>query len=145
MIQSSVAIPHSIMSRASRVFTDIFNGLSGTELLLSDLVMVYNSITVPDIVFQGLRILSGLSAVKAAMLAIAGSGACHRRQRCFGFRRETARLRSTLNAKNQIILIIASGLVTIFPSFDQLKFYDFRSSHPRQSTARTGPRKLLNS
>jgi hypothetical protein len=120
MIQSSVAISNSILCRAGRVLTDIFNGLYGTQLLLRNARMVYNTITIPK---RGVPRTSNSPGPVISQ----SSDACRGKSRYFSVLRETVELRSTSNAKNQIILMIASGLVTIFPGFEQLKFYVVRS------------------
>jgi hypothetical protein len=108
MIQSSVPIRDSILSRARGVFTDIFYGLEGKYVLFRNLLGSYNTITVPEKDVPKTSNYLGLVDFRC-------SDACRLGEWCFSFLRETVGLKLTLNAKNQIMLIITSGLVTIFP------------------------------
>jgi hypothetical protein len=120
MNQSSVSIQHFALFQARDVFTDIFNGLCGEHLSFSDLLRISHTTTV-------LEIGVAQTSDSPERLGRQCSDIQHRTSECFSCLQETARVRSRLDTKDQIILIVASGLAKIFPVFDQLEFYDLRS------------------
>jgi hypothetical protein len=112
-----MSIRHSILSHAKSIFIDIINGLYCKHSSFNDLVLIYNATVVPEMGVPGSSDSLGLSTSQC-------SDAQRRTEERFYFLRESARLGSTLNTKNLIILIVASGLVKILFAFGQWEFDD---------------------